>query len=567
MVFSDLEKEALEVFVTSAEDSIYAIRHTIPPEVFGAFGSYFSRNPKDFRVHLLNAIYGQIDEGKGLEVEYGKEYTKEGILNWILEHKDDDATAAIEIGLRKSRDFYKKWYGKFSHKSIANEVWIPMVATNISQLVAKELAYEQLAFFIEQSTRFVPWTKENMFFDSDVDTHPHLQKQVNNAIQTMTGAYHSAKDALINHYTKTIPFDSWLEWQSPQTLASSDKFKQAKYNREIQGAALDSARFLLPQAAKTNIAWISDARSMEFDIAAWKGHPIREIRDAAKLMEKHAGQIAPSLLKYTEENPYYGDKLRGYGEDLRAENPMPFDKGVDIISYDPKALDKTVAHLLRRHNKGGTFNQRYREVQKMSFNDKISILDRVTRDRGLHDEWVEMDEEFDLTNIVFEIRTDVGATRDLRRHQNWNRSEPLYTLDNGYEKPPVFDEVEKQTNLDLNETFESVMRIAHRAEHEIREAGLDYQAQYVIPMATRHPITFSGGLDQLQYMEWTRSTPQGNWSYRQDMFNLAEAVTRVHPWMLGYEHYPEGKSLEQAFKDAPLKNILRLQFGETALHI
>jgi len=60
-MFTDLEKKVLEVFVTSADDKIYAINSNVPPEVFGAFGSYFSRNPKDFREHLLDAIKGQID--------------------------------------------------------------------------------------------------------------------------------------------------------------------------------------------------------------------------------------------------------------------------------------------------------------------------------------------------------------------------------------------------------------------------------------------------------------------------------------------------------------------------
>ena len=36
--FSELERMALEVFVTSSIDQIYACRADMPPEVFGAFG-------------------------------------------------------------------------------------------------------------------------------------------------------------------------------------------------------------------------------------------------------------------------------------------------------------------------------------------------------------------------------------------------------------------------------------------------------------------------------------------------------------------------------------------------
>ena len=85
-------------------------------------------------------------------------------------------------------------------------------------------------------------------------------------------------------------------------------------------------------------------------------------------------------------------------------------------------------------------------------------------------------------------------------------------------------------------------------------------------MAAMHSLTMSGGLDQVQYLLWTRTTPEGNFSYREDAFNLAEAIAKVHPWLLGYEKYPEGRSFRQVYDEAPLKGLLRLQTGETTLH-
>jgi len=38
------------------------------------------------------------------------------------------------------------------------------------------------------------------------------------------------------------------------------------------------------------------------------------------------------------------------------------------------------------------------------------------------------------------------------------------------------------------------------------------------------------------------------------------------PWLLGYENYPEGKEFLQVYKQAPLKNLLRLQTGGLKLH-
>ncbi|MBI5803837.1 FAD-dependent thymidylate synthase [Candidatus Pacearchaeota archaeon] len=555
-MFTELEKRALEVFVTSADDKIFAVKHTLPSEIFGAFGSYFSRNPKDFREHLLDGIKGKIQ---------GQE-TENSALNWLANREFKDPAEAIEKGLAQAQDFFKKWYGTYSHKSIANTVWIPMVATNVSQLFARELAYDQLAFFIEQSTRYVKWNENKMLHDPKIMKSKY-KKAFLNSLKFSALAYHEVTDSAIEHYQKTIPLNKWKEWQTRETLSKDEETQKAKYEREIKGAALDRSRFLLPQACLTNIAWILDARSTEYDIAAWKGHPLNEMREAAELIEKHAGQIAPSLLKYTEKNDYYAEKLNNYHGRLEIDRLLELStstslkKEVNIISYDADALNKTIAHLLKRHNRGGNFRQRYDVAKLMFFKEKIAILRDITKNRKPYDEWVEMDEDFDLPKITFEINTDIGATRDWRRHQKWDRGEALYTLDNGYYKPELISEIGGETEI----LFERAIQVAGETESTMRKE-FPHQAQYVIPMATRHAITMSGGLDQLQYMTFTRTTPQANFSYREDAFTLAEAVAKVHPWMLGYPVYPEGKKFMQLYEEAPLKTLLPLQTGPDALH-
>ena len=317
MEADEIKNKVLNAFVTSTSDPIYAIKHNVPPEVFGAFGSYFSRNPKDFREHLWEAITGQIEEQESeLNIES---------LKWLAQGDFKAPSDAIEKGLAQSQDFFTKWYGKYSHKSIANTVWIPMVGTNVSQLFAKELAYDQLAFFIEQSTRYVKFNTESMHKDSDIMKSSHKDIYLK-ALSALPEAYHKIIELSTEHFKRENPFASWLASQSPQVKESSEKAIRAKYEREVKGAVLDVSRFLLPQATKTNIAWVLDARSTEYDIAAWKGHPIEEIRQCAHLIEKHAGEIAPSLLKYTDENPYYSDKLHGYKKTL-SQCPIKYSVG------------------------------------------------------------------------------------------------------------------------------------------------------------------------------------------------------------------------------------------------
>ncbi|HIH18000.1 MAG TPA: hypothetical protein HA282_01920 [Nanoarchaeota archaeon] len=543
-------EKALSYFVTSPTDPIYACTHNLPPEVFGAFGSFFSRNPKDMREHLFDAIIGTIP-GHELPTEDGAEN-----LRKLVEGHYESPAEALKAGISKSQQFFNTFYGKYSHKSIANVVWIPMVMNNVSQLTARQLAYDQLSFFIEQSTRFVKFDTGQYYRDPDV-MQSSLADVYEEAMQELTGAYSKSMDFGREHYKREIPFNIWLERQDEDTRGKSEGFQQRKYSREIDAKVFDDVRFLLPQAIQTNIAFIEDARSLEYDIAAWKGHSLHEIRENAELLEKHAGQIAPSIIKYTEENRFYGEQYREFDESLATPfiEVTPQSKSARIIDADPKLLDKFIAAVLKRNNTG-TFSQFLDYVGKeMSLKDKIVTLERIVANRKAFDEWICVEETADLPKVLVEIVTDVGATRDLRRHQKNDRDESRYTLDMGYTIPPAIER-EDGYGKEAKEIFVGAMEKAHDAEREIRKK-FPHQAQYIIPMACNHSLTMSLGLDQLQYLIYTRSTPEGNWSYRKDMFNLAEQVMKTYPWIVGYKSYPKEKSVIEAYEQAPFTRKMR----------
>ncbi|MEK6903500.1 MAG: FAD-dependent thymidylate synthase [Nanoarchaeota archaeon] len=560
MAFTDIEKRGLEVFVTSGDDQFYAVKNTLPIEVFGALGSFFSRNPKDFRAHLLDAVYGRIP---GYESEGGEEN-----LRKLAAGEFNPPHQAILSGLAKAQDFFKAFYGGYSHKSIANTVWIPMVGTHVSQLFAKELAYDQLAFFIEQSTRYVE------FDGSKVQKDPKIMASgmrgvYEETLETLLRANRETTRDLIDHYKQQIPFEVWVERQDSKVRADTRSKQETKYTRELRAKAFDVSRYLLPQAIQTNIAWIVDARSLEFDIAGWKGHPLAELQEAAMAIERNAGQIAPSLLKYTGKNPYYADKLAGYDFEerkLRLELPFRsgsphFGKGIDILEYNADGLDSVLAHVLKRHEHGSTFRECRERIGTMLFREKLAMLERIVANRERTDEKLEVDEEFDLVKMTVEIRSDVGAIRDLRRHQKNDRSEPLLTLASGYSTPATIQEMRPE----VQERFREAIERATEGEAKVAQQ-FPFEAQYLVPMAANHTLTMSLGMDQLQYLVWTRSTPQGHFSYRQDAINLAEAATKVQPWLLGYQKYPEGKSFQEVYAAAPLKKLLRVQMTETGLH-
>lgn len=564
MNYTTEEQEALLKFVTSVDDPIYAVRD-VPPEMFGALGSYFSRNPKDFRDHILDFLKGTLTEDLSLPEEQRIKQRQEN-LKKFLQSNYQPPGEILKAGMDKSRDFFTRWYGKYGHKSIANVVWQGFVGMNQSQLVARQLAFNQLAFFIEMSTRYVDFNSAQWYKDPDI-MNSEFATLYCETMEMLIRTYNYFIEHGKRHYKKKYSFDLWKQKQIVADTQKGDAFLNRKYDREITAKAFDIARYCLPQAMPTNFAWILDARSAEFDIAAWKEHPLAEIRNAAAMIEKAGGQQLPSLLKYTENNKYYGDKLHRYQEDFKQNihgihgattSSRPLQKKVHITHFHPGALELILSHVLANNN-ALSFEEAKKIIQHKPEQEKIQILKRLIAKRSRFDEWV--DPAFQMVNIGVEFVSDVGAVRDLRRHQKNERCEQLYTLDLGYAEPLEMKEIPK----DVQQTFRQAMEQTHEAEKKMR-AKFPFQVQYILPMATLTQLRMNMDLDQVQYMIYTRSTPEGHPSYRQDVFNLCEEVAKIYPWMLGYETYPEGKHIFDVYREAPLKDIIRMRTDETQLH-
>ncbi len=556
MAYTPEEREALLRFVTSVDDPIYAVKD-IPPEMFGALGSYFSRNPKDFRDHILDFIKGTLIEDPELSEDVRIKQREEN-LKAFLNSNYLTSSQVLKAGMEKSRDFFTRWYGKYGHKSIANVVWQGYVGINQSQLVARQLAFDQLSFFIEMSTRYVDFNNAQWYKDPDIMNSEFAQLYCE-IIEMLIKTYNYFIEHGKAHYKRKYPFDAWKQKQTDADKQKSDTFLARKYDREIAAKAFDLARSCLPQAMPTNFAWILDARSTEFDIAAWKEHPLAEIRNAAAMIEKSGGQLLPSLLKHTENNPYYGDKYYRYHGSFSSDiHTLPGKKQLKLLYHHPGALELVLAHVLSNTN-SIPFTNAQKLLQTKTMQEKIEMLSRLVAKRTKYDEWV--DAAFQMVNVGVEWTSDVGAIRDLRRHQKNQRCEMNYTLDMGYSIPHDVQEM----GADALMVFKDAMERTHEAEKKIRKK-FPYQVQYIIPMACLTTLRMNMDLDQVQYMIYTRSTPEGHESYRWDVFHLCEEIVKVYPWILGYEAYPSGKHIFDVYKEAPMKDIIRMRTDETTLH-
>ncbi|RMF54995.1 hypothetical protein D6745_03615 [Candidatus Woesearchaeota archaeon] len=530
--WSWLQRRALKYFVTHPDAPVYGLLHPVRGETGGAAGSYFSRNPRDVRDHLIDFASGQasaagrIDKIKG-NLQFFWNF-------FVLAPFSRDPSRFLESGLKKSQRFFEFWFGRYGHKSVGDTVKDRFVANNISQLVARELAFDPLISFIEQSTRYVHFDSETFYRDPEIMASD-LGSEYEDTVRFMMQAYEKALPIAKRWFISKMPFERFVE--EGHTNKKTLRGQKADYDRMIQGQALDVVRYLLPQATMTNIYFVMSGREEELNISKWLSHPLQEVQIFGKLFEIAAKQLSPSLIKYAGRDPYYADMLAGYDGAFNAENHFEPDSGkyarLTMINHD--ALDEVVAFIMKRLNHGSL--EHFRKLaSSMPYDQKVALLKRTVEKRGEKNE--HLDEAFRNVQIGVEIKTDVGALRDLRRHRRCVKTEERYTLRHGIYIP------DSALEMGLNPLFEEVGEKAMQFEEKARDR-FPFAYQYAIPMATMFPLHITMDLAELAYMEELRTGPGRHFSYHQDMHNVHREVTKVLPW---------------------LEDIIRIKHEEPGLH-
>jgi thymidylate synthase ThyX len=465
---NDAERALLAPYVSNLDGDVFALRN-LPEEVAAVLFAYYSRSSDGLRQNLLRLL-----ADGDLDVSDSPAAADAG--------QDDNALSDAKD---RARAFHEKWVVGYGHSSVAEHAVIRLAVENVSILTSKVIEDCRLASYTEKSTRYVKFDTSRCHYPPRVMADRDAGARYRGAIERLMGAY--------------------VEWQAPvlewvrQHAVRSEKQTERGFDTACKATAFDNLRYLLPACTFTNIGITANARSLEGMIVKLLSHPLDEARAVGEQIRCEAQTSIPTLLKYADPNEYRAGHALAAARKVGCSDERP--NGAHIVG--PYLSEPDVLDLIALH---GPFAE----------NDPSSLL----AGRGKHDP---VPRCFERAFLTFELILDYGAFRDIQRHRMATITVDALTACLGFETPPAIQK------CGLAREYGDVMGAAGKAWQDLRDAGFETDAPYVLPLGYRVRTLLTANLREIFHLVELRSGRQGHPSYRRIAQGIWREVDRVYP--------------------------------------
>jgi thymidylate synthase ThyX len=483
--FTIEERRALAPYFTDLDGPVFALVN-LPEVVKGALFARYSRSSKSLRRLFLDEFLEQVG----------------------------DAPTTPSIGTTRAEQLYERVLSDYGDDSVAQLGGVHLACEGASNLLTKVLEWGRLMAYLEQSTRYVPYTDRpggrwKYHVPAELDGHP------------LRASYVETLDRAFETYARWIePMRDYWTRRFPKPPSESD----AAYRATIRARALDSLRGLLPAATRSNVGIFGTAQAYEALLLRMRAHPLSEVQQYADLMLVELRKVIPAFLRRLERPERGGVWSRYLAEThegtvrvaqrlLAAIEPEPRPE-VTLSDFDPDGEVKVVAAALYAAS-ALPDDQLLNIARKLGPEERRQVLDAYVgrRENRRH----KPGRAFERTSYRFDVLADYGAFRDLQRHRlltlEW---QPLSTR-HGHVTPEELPEAGALAD------WTRVMRESAALYETLADAGLGEVAPYAVTMAYRVRFYLDVNAREAMHMIELRTTPQGHPAYRR----ICQAMHRL----------------------------------------
>jgi thymidylate synthase ThyX len=492
-MFNQTEATAIAPYFTNLDGPVFALIN-LPETVKGALFARYSRSPKSLRRLFLDEFLGDVS----------------------------GAPVASQAGAERAERLYQRVLSDFGDDSVAQLGGVHLAVEDASNLLTKVLERGRLMAYLEQSTRYIPYT------DRRGDLWRYLvPAEIEDP--ALRDRFISVMNAAFETYARWIdPMRAWFEARHPKSPGDSD----AVYRSAIRAKALDTLRGLLPAATQSNVGIYGTGQAYESLLLRMRAHPLLEVRRTADLMLAELRKVIPAFLTRVDQ-PERGDKWSQYLADTRdrladigarltaGTNPPARDE-VTLSDFDPDGEVKVVAAALYTATSAPD-DELLAMARRMSAAERETVLRAAIGDRGNRRH--KPGRAFERTNYRFDVLTDYGAFRDLQRHRMLTLDWQSLTTRHGYVQPDAIVEAGG------DQEWREVMQRSAELFEALVSAGLPHVAQYAVSMAYRVRFVMDMNAREAMHVIELRTAPQGHPAYRrvcQQMHTLIAEVAGHH---------------------------------------
>jgi len=476
--FTQEEQTAIERYFGNSNSSVFVLTN-LPEVVKGALFARYSRSAKSVRRLFLDEFLGALTE----------------------ENTKDDG---LGPGEERAERLYNRVFNEYGDDSVSQLGGAHIACEGISNVLTKILERGRLMAYLEQSTRYVPYTDR-----------PNGQWKYVIPSEITDKADYTAFKTTLDRAFKV--YANWIEsaqqyfrTRNPQTTDDPDSV----YNAVIRAKALDTLRGLLPAATRSNVGVYGSGQAYEALLLKMRGHPLSEAREVASLMLPELRKVIPAFLQRVDrENrgirwSNYLSNCEGATRELSAKlttSPNENSDEVTLSDFDPDGEIKVVAAALYA---GSTLShsQLLRLARTMSTEDRIQVLRAYVGNRTNRRH--QPGRAFEHATYAFDVLSDYGAFRDLQRHRiltiDW---QDLSTL-HGHTRPEAIEDI------GALDDWNRVMDEASDLSKLLTRRYSSLTAQYAVSMAYRIRFYMKMNAREAMHVIELRTAPQGHPAYR-----------------------------------------------------
>jgi thymidylate synthase ThyX len=491
--FTAEEQTRLKPYFTSVDSPVFALTN-LPEVTKGALFARYSRSPKSLRRLFLD------------------------------EFADTDTAIAqiTSVGVDRAERLYRRVFDEYGDDSVAQLGGVHLACEDVSNIMTKVLEWGRLMAYLEQSTRYIPYT------DRPGGRWRYHEPEEIRAVPALRGRYIATLDAAFETYAKWLePLQTHLASRFPRDPGVSE----GAHRNSIRAKALDALRGLLPSATQSNVGLYGTAQAYEALLLRLRKHPLAEARKLYGQILKELKLVIPVLLRRVERLESGGDEwsmylrettestqtvarrlLAGVGPEHRGE--------VTLTDFDPEGEAKVVAAALYPLSDLPD-DQLFALAGKMSQDDREAVLRAYVGERK--NRRYKPGRAFERTSYRFDVLTDYGAFRDLQRHRlltlEWQPLSPAY----GYGIPDLVEEAGGATD------WRRVMEASAELHDALVAAGRASVAPYAVCMAYRVRFYMEMNAREAMHVLELRTAPQGHASYRRVCQAMHRLIEHRHP--------------------------------------
>jgi thymidylate synthase ThyX len=494
--FTIEEARALAPYFSNTDRPVFALIN-LPETVKGALFARYSRSAKSLRRLFLDEFLGDMPVPVSAQLESG---------------------SPARPGTARAETLYARMLNEYGDDSVAQLGGAHLACEGVSNVLTKVLEWGRLMAYLEQSTRYVPYTDRpngrwKYHVPAELDGSP------------LRDAFVRTLDNAFETYARWIPgLEAHFRAKYPKPAADSD----GVYRSVIRAKALDTLRGLLPAATTSNVGLFGTGQAFEALLLRMFAHPLQEVRSHAELMLAELRHVMPAFLTRVDQPNRGGQWIEYLGETRRSfdaatrrflsDAPAQPSPEVTLTDFDPEGELKVAAAALYAHSAlpDAELLERARGLAPA---DRAALLEAYVGQRKNRRH--KPGRAFERTTYRFDILTDYGAFRDLQRHRlltlEW---QPLSTR-HGYTEPAAIEESGAQHD------WRVVMSQSAELYEQLAAAGLGDIAPYGVVMAYRVRFYMEMNAREAMHVIELRTAPQGHPAYRRVCQLMHRAIAEV----------------------------------------